>query len=37
VTAYKKFTDLYPSWIVLGFFLVGLELGVAHIVLRKVP
>lgn len=37
VTAYKKFTDLFPSWLLFGFVLMGAELGLSHLVLRKVP
>lgn len=37
VTAYRKFTDLYPSWLMLGFLMFGAELGLVHLVLRKVP
>lgn len=37
VTAYKKFTDLYPSWLMLGFLMFGAELGLVHLILRKVP
>lgn len=37
VTAYKKFTDLFPFWLLIGFGLLGSELGLANLVLRKVP
>jgi len=37
VTAYKKFTDLFPVWLLLSFGLLGTELGFANFVLRKVP
>jgi len=37
VTAYKKFTDLFPVWLLLGFGLLGAELGITNLVLRKVP
>ncbi|MEX1138145.1 MAG: VWA domain-containing protein [Bacteroidota bacterium] len=37
VTAYKKFTDLFPGWLLFGFMLLGAELGLANLVLRKVP
>jgi Ca-activated chloride channel family protein len=37
VTAYKKFTDLFPFWLLIGFGLLGAELGLSNLVLRKVP
>lgn len=37
VTAYRKFTDLFPFWLLIGFGLLGAELGLANLVLRKVP
>jgi Ca-activated chloride channel family protein len=37
VTAYKRYTELYNTWLVLGFVLVLLEVSVASTVLRKIP
>ncbi|MEX2115918.1 MAG: VWA domain-containing protein [Bacteroidota bacterium] len=37
VTAYKKFTDLFPGWLLVGLVLLGAELGLVNIFLRKVP
>ena len=37
VTAYKKYTELFPSWLMLGFVLLAVELVLSHAVLRKVP
>lgn len=37
VTAYKRYTDLFNTWLMLGFALVLLEVSVASTVLRKIP
>lgn len=37
VTAYRKTTDLFPGWLTLGMILLGLELILAHFVIRKAP
>lgn len=37
VTAYKKYTELFPSWLMAGFLLLAVELLLSHGVLRKVP
>jgi Ca-activated chloride channel homolog len=37
VTAYKRYTELYDTWLMFGFALVVLEIGMASTVLRKIP
>ena len=37
VTAYKRYTELFSSWLLLGFAFVILEVGAASTVLRKIP
>ena len=37
VTAYKRYTELFSTWLMLGFALVLLEVSVASTVLRKIP
>ena len=37
VTAYRRYTELFDSWLMLGLALVVLEVGVSSTVLRKVP
>jgi Ca-activated chloride channel family protein len=37
VTAYKRYTELFNTWLMLGFACVLLEIGVASTVLRKIP
>jgi len=37
VTAYKKYTELFPQWLMAGTFLLLAELGLGATVLRKVP
>ncbi len=37
VTAYKRYTELFGDWLMLGFALVVLEIGVSSTVLRKIP
>jgi Ca-activated chloride channel family protein len=37
VTAYKRYTELYDTWLMLGFAFVVLEVGMASTVLRKIP
>jgi Ca-activated chloride channel family protein len=37
VTAYKRYTELFDNWLVLGLALVALEVGMASTVLRKIP
>ncbi len=37
VTAYKKYTELFPQWLVVGTFLLLAEIGLGATVLRKVP
>ena len=37
VTAYKRYSDLFDSWLLLGFAFVILEVGAASTVSRKIP
>ena len=37
VTAYKRYTDLFPSWLYAGLFLLVCEVGLASSILRKIP
>jgi len=37
VTAYKRYTELFDTWLVLGFAFIALEVGVSSTVLRKIP
>ncbi len=37
VTAYKRYTELYPPWLMIGLAFVVLEVGLSSTVLRKVP
>jgi Ca-activated chloride channel family protein len=37
VTAYKRYTELFNGWLMLGFAFVILEVGVASTALRKIP
>lgn len=37
VTAYKRYTELFDNWLMLGFAFVILEVGVASTMLRKIP
>lgn len=37
VTAYKKYTDLFPLWLMAGCFVALLEIGLSTTVLRKIP
>ncbi len=37
VTAYKRYTELFDSWLMLGFACIIIEVGVASTVLRKIP
>jgi Ca-activated chloride channel family protein len=37
VTAYKRYTELYDTWLMMGLALVVLEVGISSTVLRKVP
>jgi Ca-activated chloride channel family protein len=37
VTAYKKYTELFPAWLMAGFILLAVELVLSNAVLRKVP
>jgi len=37
VTAYKRYTELFDTWLMLGFAFVALEVGVSSTVLRKIP
>jgi len=37
VTAYKRYTELFNDWLMLGFAFVILEVGVTSTVLRKIP
>ncbi|MEP0821636.1 MAG: VWA domain-containing protein [Ignavibacterium sp.] len=37
VMAYRRTTDLFPGWLTLGMILLGLELILAHFVVRKAP
>ena len=37
VTAYKRYTELFDNWLMLGFAFVILEVGVSSTVLRKIP
>jgi len=37
VTAYQRYTELYPPWLMIGLALVVLEIGMASTVLRRVP
>lgn len=37
VTAYKRYTELFGDWLLLGFVFVVLEVGVGSTVLRKIP
>jgi Ca-activated chloride channel family protein len=37
VTAYKRYTELFDNWLMLGFAFVILEIGVSSTVLRKIP
>jgi Ca-activated chloride channel family protein len=37
VTAYKRYTELFNSWLLLGLTLVVLEVGVSTTILRKIP
>jgi Ca-activated chloride channel family protein len=37
VTAYKKYTDLFPLWLVAGCVVALLEIGLSTTVLRKIP
>ena len=37
VTAYKRYTDLYPQWLGAGFVVALLELSLVTTVLRKIP
>lgn len=37
VTAYKRYTDLFPNWLYAGLFLLVVEVGMASTILRKIP
>ncbi len=37
VTAYKRYTELFNSWLMLGFAFIVIEVGVASMMLRKIP
>ena len=37
ITAYKRYTELYPPWLMMGLAFVVLEVGLSSTVLRKVP
>jgi Ca-activated chloride channel family protein len=37
VTAYKRYTELYSTWLIIGLAFVVLEVGMSSTVLRKVP
>jgi Ca-activated chloride channel family protein len=37
VTAYRKYTELFPQWLMAGTFLLLAEIGLGATVLRKVP
>ena len=37
VTAYKRYTELFASWLTLGLILVAVEIGLRGSVLRKIP
>lgn len=37
ITAYKRYTELFNDWLILGLALVILEVGVSSTVLRKIP
>ncbi len=37
VTAYKRYTELFPQWLMLGMMFLLVELGLGTTVLRKVP
>ncbi|MBI4428117.1 MAG: VWA domain-containing protein [Ignavibacteriales bacterium] len=37
VTAYKRYKDLFPTWLSVGLFLLVCEVGLASTVLRKIP
>lgn len=37
VTAYKKYTELFPQWLMAGTFLLLAEIGLGATVLRKIP
>jgi Ca-activated chloride channel homolog len=37
VTAYKRYTELYSTWLMIGLAFVVLEVGMSSTVLRKVP
>jgi len=37
VTAYKRYTDLFPNWLYAGLFLLLAEVGMSSTILRKIP
>jgi Ca-activated chloride channel family protein len=37
ITAYKKYSELYPDWLLLGIIAVALEIGLSTTVLRRNP
>ena len=37
VTAYKRYTDLFPNWLYAGLFLLVFEVGLVSTILRKIP
>ena len=37
VTAYKRYTDLFPNWLSAGLFLLVFEVGLVSTILRKIP